>query len=558
MALITRTLLVRNIPSDCDENYLRHFLTRRERMVEDSSIDKILPCGNSFFVVFHSVLSVTKLLEDNDDFPCQMAGQDIVLSLTPLDLEGELCRQYYSPQICSTSVDFDQILHSMTNLCSSQKQQVATVLGFQQPSAASHLVNEIASGMPGVQTIMTSTNMYNQPNVSYGVYSIPPTMPAITFATNPMHIASSVSHCPESLPNYPRHDLDYSTQSLNTMPVYTASGISVSQNPSFQSFSGYIRPSRVPVSTCTFNVPTFQVPVSVSASGSQSTGSQNYRYPATRVVDGSLRHGYINPPRLVTFSGDPKSEVSYQQWRFEVDSLLKDEQCTPSLLMRSVRQSLRGQAFNTLKNLGSSATLQQILETFDRYFGEILPYNKVRQEFHTARQDQKESVSVWACRLENLVSKLDIDPFEKEQMLSSKFFDGLWNEKLQNLIRHLKERFSFKDLLVEARIAELELQNKTKTSQNLHQVSAKAETSKATSDPKWDALLKSINQISDRLGKLEARETQVKSTRPAQTRSVASSLSTNANRNVRPQFFHGNCNFCGQFGHKSVCCPLNG
>ena len=143
-------------------------------------------------------------------------------------------------------------------------------------------------------------------------------------------------------------------------------------------------------------------------------------------------------------------------------------------------------------------------------------------------------------------------------MLFSKFFDELWNEKLQNLIRHLKEHLSFKDLQVEARIAELELQNKTKTSQNLHQVSAKAETSKATSDPKWDALLKSINQISDRLGKLEARETQVKSTRPAQTRSVASSLSANANRNVRPQFFHGNCNFCGHFGHKSVCCPLNG
>ena len=133
---------MRNIPSDCDENYLR-----RERMVEDSSIDKILPCGNSFFV-FHSALSVTKLLENNDDFPCQMAGQDIVLSLTPLDLEGELCRQYCSPQICSTSVDFDQILHSMTNLSSSQKQQVITVLGFQQPSAASHLVNEMVSGMP--------------------------------------------------------------------------------------------------------------------------------------------------------------------------------------------------------------------------------------------------------------------------------------------------------------------------------------------------------------------------------------------------------------------------
>ena len=143
------------------------------------------------------------------------------------------------------------------------------------------------------------------------------------------------------------------------------------------------------MSTCTFNVPIFQVPVSVSASGSQGTGAQNFRYPATRVVDGSLRHGYTNPPRLVTnyktgyILRDPKSEVSYQQWRFEVDSLLKDEQCTPSLLMRSVRQSLRGQAFNTLKNLGSSATLQQILETFDCYFGEILPY-KVRQEFHTS------------------------------------------------------------------------------------------------------------------------------------------------------------------------------
>ena len=175
---------------------------------------------------------------------------------------------------------------------------------------------------------------------------------------------------------------------------------------------------------------------------------------------------------------------------------------------------------------------------------------------HTVRQDQKESLSVWACRLQNLVSKLDIGPFEKEQILSSKFFDGLWNEKLQNLIRHLKECLSFKDLLIEARIAKLELQNKTKTSQNIHQVSAKAETSKATSDTIWDALLKSINKISARLGKFEARETQVKSTRPAQTRSVASSLS-NANRNVRPQFFYGNCNFCGQFGHMSVCCPLN-
>ena len=81
-----------------------------------------------------------------------------------------------------------------------------------------------------------------------------------------------------------------------------------------------------------------------------------------------------NIPRIPQFSGDDppqKGDVSYKEWRFEVQCLIGDPDVKPNLLIQSIRRSLRGTAKTMLIPLGEKASVKQILEKLDILFGEI-------------------------------------------------------------------------------------------------------------------------------------------------------------------------------------------
>lgn len=169
--------------------------------------------------------------------------------------------------------------------------------------------------------------------------------------------------------------------------------------------------------------------------------------------------------KIPQFSGDEpaqKGDVTYEVWRFEVRCLMQDSQVIEPVLLQAIRKSLRGTARQMLIPLGESASSSQILEKLDGLFGNVSSNEAVMQRFYTTVQGDNESVTAFGCRLESIL-QLAIDNghmslHAKNDMLRSKFWTSLKNERLKNQTRHKYDSLkSFDALLREIRVVDLEL-----------------------------------------------------------------------------------------------------
>jgi hypothetical protein len=254
-------------------------------------------------------------------------------------------------------------------------------------------------------------------------------------------------------------------------------------------------------------------------------------------------------PRLSQFSGDVnnKGDVSYQQWKCELLDLSHDHIYTQHQLSQCVRRSLRGTAADVLLHLGDSITVSTVFDKFDNIFGDVLPSDILFEQFYTARQKDGESVATWACRLEDVLVKLRArDPLAvsvvtSQGMVRSKFWSGLYCEKLKGALRH---RFdggaTYNELLVAARVAELESTPVLPTAKPVPKVNQQT-SSDTQMLSKMDALMKQLSIVQQRLEKLE------------QSPPVKQSLPPPGAGNARPPF-RGRCFKCHQLGHKVSDC----
>lgn len=144
-----------------------------------------------------------------------------------------------------------------------------------------------------------------------------------------------------------------------------------------------------------------------------------------------------NIPRIPQFSGDDppqKGDVSYKEWRFEVQCLIGDPDIKPNLLIQSIRRSLRGTAKTMLIPLGEKAGVKQILDKLDILFGEIANNGMIMQEFFNAFQLPGENVTSFGGRLEtmlqNAIDNGYLDSASKNDLLRHKFWTSLSSEKL--------------------------------------------------------------------------------------------------------------------------------
>ena len=172
-----------------------------------------------------------------------------------------------------------------------------------------------------------------------------------------------------------------------------------------------------------------------------------------------------NIPRIPQFSGDDppqKGDVSYKEWRFEVQCLIGDPDVKPNLLIQSIRRSLRGTAKTMLIPLGEKASVKQILEKLDILFGEISNNGMIMQEFFNAFQLPNECVTSFGCRLEtmlqNAIDNGYLDRASKNDLLRHKFWTSLSSEKLKSQTRHKYDAIKNYDrLLLEIRRVEKEI-----------------------------------------------------------------------------------------------------
>lgn len=270
-----------------------------------------------------------------------------------------------------------------------------------------------------------------------------------------------------------------------------------------------------------------------SSSGSSTTTSQHHpvqhsvQHPVQQPSSGngskSKFSGYVHSdtPRLPLFSGnDPsKGEVTYSQWKYEVECLSAEQSWPDSILLHSVRRSLRGMAADVLRHLGKDASVSDVLESFEITFGSVSSPEQLVEDFYVARQAQGESVAEWGCRLEDLAKKAEqagaVSPLAIQDILRCKFFSGLTSQSVKTSIRHhFDAGQGYRFLLRAARCVESELDLTTskgkqtvksskQTAGSLHQ-----QVSVTSSiEDKLDSLVAQIRSMDDRLKSVECGST---------------------------------------------------
>lgn len=110
-----------------------------------------------------------------------------------------------------------------------------------------------------------------------------------------------------------------------------------------------------------------------------------------------------------------------------------------NVIGQAIRKSLRGQATRVLLPMGTSATVEEIMERLESVFGNVATGMSVLQECFTASQKLDETVAAWGLRLEEIMQKATdkgyVKEDEKNDLLKDKFWRSLRSERLKNAIR---------------------------------------------------------------------------------------------------------------------------
>ncbi|XP_052691447.1 uncharacterized protein LOC128169325 [Crassostrea angulata] len=132
--------------------------------------------------------------------------------------------------------------------------------------------------------------------------------------------------------------------------------------------------------------PKFSPRVSLPTPGLLNT-SALYQNPNSNPVNlSTYQNPNPTPVKLPTFSGEQiqKGEVSFDVWSYEVRCL--KTQYPESVILQSVRSSLKGTAREMLIPLGETATVDIILQKLDDFYGNVYTAENIMQSFYSDYQ----------------------------------------------------------------------------------------------------------------------------------------------------------------------------
>ena len=115
----------------------------------------------------------------------------------------------------------------------------------------------------------------------------------------------------------------------------------------------------------------------------------------------------MNPPKLPIFNGSEepkKDDISFDAWCLEVKCMQKTN-IPENIILQSIRSSLRGAARGVLVSLGSSATVDDILDRFEGFYGNVSSSETLMQTFYNDCQKEGESIVQYGLRLERILTK---------------------------------------------------------------------------------------------------------------------------------------------------------
>lgn len=253
------------------------------------------------------------------------------------------------------------------------------------------------------------------------------------------------------------------------------------------------------------------VPAQGFMSSTPGYGAPSFQFPSLQ-----------QPPRISIFSGEeptPKGEVGYEVWHYDVKCLQRDPVYAPSVILQTIRRSLKGTASRVLLAVGEMATVEQILAKFDSIYGNVFTGESILQQFYTERQRDGETVAAWACRLEDLlhraVERGYVSHVSRNDMLKNKFWTGLAGDKLKNATRHKFDTLSDFDLLLrEVRQVEQETTGSDRLQKRANQHAANVE-----SQPSQSSITDLCDRLQGMMKRMDAMERRLdQQARPAEQR----------------------------------------
>lgn len=213
-------------------------------------------------------------------------------------------------------------------------------------------------------------------------------------------------------------------------------------------------------------------------------------------------------PKLPTFNGTEQGGVTYEVWSLEVRCLQNNPFIPDHIVLQSIRDSLKGSARSMLVPLGEKATVDDILNKFEGFYGNVSTGETLIQSFYNDYQRDTESIVDYGSRLEQTLSRAvrcgHIDLVAKDAMLRSKFWTGLKSQQLRNSTRHLYDSVKdFQTLLREIRKVESEDSNSSRpaSKKTAQQQSGQADTDQMSTD----TISKQLSELMTRMKLLEQR-----------------------------------------------------
>lgn len=139
-------------------------------------------------------------------------------------------------------------------------------------------------------------------------------------------------------------------------------------------------------------------------------------------------------PRIPRFDGS-----DFKVWKIEVECILRSKMYPESLIAQAMRNSLQGQTRKVLLTIDPLASSEQILEKLEDIYGTTQTEDSIMQDFFNAKQEDNETTSEWALRLETIMQLAvefgEILDSRKNALLKQRFWKGLASEKLRNNTR---------------------------------------------------------------------------------------------------------------------------
>ena len=220
-------------------------------------------------------------------------------------------------------------------------------------------------------------------------------------------------------------------------------------------------------------------------------------------------------PRFPTFSGEEKSETSFEVWKNDVNCAIREGTCTESLILQAIRSSLKGKARSLLLTLHGDASPDQIVQKLEGVFGNIHPSEQLFQTFYAAKQEADETVANYGMRLESLlqtcIDRGEVSHGARNEMLRSKLWSGLSDTNLRNASRYKYDTIhDFETLRMELRTIELDLRTSASASPPVSATSSKDAGNKKShisqvsdNSSSMDAILRKLDAMNKRMTEIE-------------------------------------------------------